>query len=337
MKTIKTQEKCGASDIRPAPLLRGGAVVPKRVDMKTKIQIGLMLLGGSLLAQDITWRVTTNTALLVKDIVFTNKTATFTNEEGRVYKGVTLIRANREGIVWRGEGMGLVSYTNLSPALLESLGIPVERIEQAKARAEQRVAANIERRAALAAAAQVKSATAEEVPSQITGAFGIKLGQTFRVASGAETEERYGKKYSARCPFTPTARLPNFSEYMVCVTPRSNHAFSVSATAYFGEDSLKAYAERDKIVAALEEKYGKAEHTTSRGLHNEVDCYYDTITKGNRTVEIRSMGWTHSDYEIARLAGTEVEVYPAFVVIDYSDLLLKNEAEKELREPVPGL
>ena len=173
-----------------------------------------------------------------------------------------------------------------------------------------------------------------ELQSQITGAFGIKLGQSFRAVKTVEVSELSGIKYLASCPFTPTARVPNFSEYVVRVTPRSNHVYSVMASAYFGENSLKAYGERVKIVAALEEKYGKAEHTTSTD-RDKMDV--DTITKGNRIVEVRSMGCTHGDYEIARLAGTEVPVYPAFVVIEYRDLLLQNEAEKELREPIRGL
>ena len=175
-----------------------------------------------------------------------------------------------------------------------------------------------------------------ELQSQITGAFGIKLGQSFRAFKTVEVFELTGTKYSAECPFTPTAPLPKFSEYMVRVTPRSNHVYSVMAAAHFGEDSLKAYGERVKIVAALEEKYGKAEHTTSIVVHGD-KMDVDTITQGNRMVEVRSMGCTHGDYEIARLAGTEVSVYPAFVVIEYRDLLLQKEAEKELREPVPGL
>jgi hypothetical protein len=95
-------------------------------------------------------------AALAQDITFTNKTMTFTNLEGRVYTNVTLVKANRDGIIWRGDGAGLVSFTNLSSALLESLGIPGERIEQAKARAAQRAASDAQRRAAIAAQSKVE-------------------------------------------------------------------------------------------------------------------------------------------------------------------------------------
>jgi hypothetical protein len=70
---------------------------------------------------------------LAQDITFTNQTATFTNLEGRVFKNVTLVRATDYGIVWKGDGMGMVSYTNLSPTFLTSLGIGYERVQQAKA------------------------------------------------------------------------------------------------------------------------------------------------------------------------------------------------------------
>ena len=93
-------------------------------------------------------------AALAQDITFTNKTATFTNLEGRVYTNVTLVKANLDGIVWRGDGAGLVSYTNLSPALLESLGIPAQRIVQAKARAAQKAKSDAQLRAAGDAAAR---------------------------------------------------------------------------------------------------------------------------------------------------------------------------------------
>lgn len=56
--------------------------------------------------------------------------------------------------------MGVVCYTNLSPAFLKSLGIPVERIEQAKVRAGQRAAADAKQRAELIAAAQVQAEVA---------------------------------------------------------------------------------------------------------------------------------------------------------------------------------
>lgn len=92
-----------------------------------------------------------NGSMMAQDIIFTNKTATFTNLEGRVYSNVTLVKANPDGLVWKGDGVGLVCYTNLSPVLLESLGIPLQRIEQARTRAAQKAAVDAKQRAAYAA------------------------------------------------------------------------------------------------------------------------------------------------------------------------------------------
>jgi hypothetical protein len=87
-------------------------------------------------------------SLLAQDIVFTNRTATFTNLEGRVYTNVTLVKASLDGLIWSGDGRGLISYTNLSPAFLKSLGIPSNRIETAKARAQRKGGADAQYRAA---------------------------------------------------------------------------------------------------------------------------------------------------------------------------------------------
>jgi hypothetical protein len=75
-------------------------------------------------------------SLLAQDITFTNQMATITNLEGRVYTNVTLVKANKDGLIWRGDGMGLIPYTKLNPALLESLGVPTNRIWVAAFRAE---------------------------------------------------------------------------------------------------------------------------------------------------------------------------------------------------------
>ena len=74
-------------------------------------------------------------ASLAQDITFTNRTASFTNLEGRVFTNVTLVKATENGIVWKGDGLGMVPYTNLSPRVLASFGVPPERIEEAKAKA----------------------------------------------------------------------------------------------------------------------------------------------------------------------------------------------------------
>jgi hypothetical protein len=169
--------------------------------------------------------------------------------------------------------------------------------------------------------------------SQIAGAFGIRLGQTFRVANAVKTDERSGMKFLASCPFAPIAPLPNFTEYSVRVTPRSNRVCSVSAGAYFGEDDIKAWAERQKIVAALEEKYGKAIHTDASSVRYTPET--DTITKNNCLVEVRSV--SSKPPLLAPDGSVIADGRPACIFIEYRDVSLQNEAEKQLRGPVPGL
>ena len=73
-----------------------------------------------------------------QEINLTNRVATFTNLEGRVYKAVHVVKGTADGIVYREQestGGGLVSYTNLAPALLAAWGIPLDRMEKARLRA----------------------------------------------------------------------------------------------------------------------------------------------------------------------------------------------------------
>jgi hypothetical protein len=114
-------------------------------------------------------------SLLAQDIVFTNKTATFTNLQGRVYTNVTLVKATQDGLLWRGDSMGLIAYTNLSPALLESLGVPTNRIEQARERATQAAAARAKQWAAQAQAQARAQPRAGNAPGQEREVEVVKL------------------------------------------------------------------------------------------------------------------------------------------------------------------
>lgn len=97
-----------------------------------------------------------STAAFAQDITFTNhEPITFTSLQGTTYSGVTLIKGNLDGLIWRNGGSGgLVSYTNLEPAFLTSLGIPTNYIEIARARAEHKKLSDAQYRAQQAAAWQ---------------------------------------------------------------------------------------------------------------------------------------------------------------------------------------
>ncbi|HLH53911.1 MAG TPA: hypothetical protein VKY92_09880 [Verrucomicrobiae bacterium] len=82
------------------------------------------------------------TTAVGQEIDLHNKTTTFTNLEGRVFERVTLSKGDFDGVIWRKDtSAGRVSYTNLAPELIESWGIPTNRIALAKARAERRAKA----------------------------------------------------------------------------------------------------------------------------------------------------------------------------------------------------
>jgi hypothetical protein len=152
-----------------------------------------------------------------------------------------------------------------------------------------------------------------ELRSQITGAFGLELGQKYSPSPTARKElggrlMGYG--------FTPRPPLPNFTEYVVAVTPRSNHIFRISATGYF-DDGLNAFQERGKLLAALEEKYGKAVHEDASSSRYTPEI--DIITKGSREVRL------------AYISGNSLRGERASITVIYLDNPLAEQAERESR------
>ena len=84
-----------------------------------------------------------------QDITFTNKTVTFTNLEGRAFTAVQITHGDWDGVIWRDAASGgRVCYTNLHPAVMEAWGIPTNRIEIARARAERKAVSDAQFRAA---------------------------------------------------------------------------------------------------------------------------------------------------------------------------------------------
>jgi len=72
----------------------------------------------------------------------TPNTVSFTNLQGQTYKNVRLVRADWDGIVWKDDngGGGRTFFTNLDAAFLERWGIPTNRIDLARSRAEKQAA-----------------------------------------------------------------------------------------------------------------------------------------------------------------------------------------------------
>jgi hypothetical protein len=256
-------------------------------------------------------------SLLAQDILFTNKYVTFADTSGRIYTNVMLVKSRADGLVWReniGVGGGVVPASKLSPETLQLLGVPVERIQQAKARAEQKAAA-------AAAQAQAQPATADDAllkqigetaakmlpeqpedaasaSGQIKGAFGLKLGQVFDLKYATSTNltrttvTRRDK--TALCDkksysFIPRHPLPHFSYYSVETTPCSNLLYCITAVSDEYEYSSMTQDDCDKLLVALEEKYGRAH------LMKDEDTTYCSFKQGS--VELTLSSAYHKAHE----------------------------------------
>src|SRR6266436_3358173 len=74
--------------------------------------------------------------------------SSFKDLQGRQYNSL-LIKADLDGVVYVENGTtggGRVSYTNLAPATLELWGVPTNRIEIAKQRAEKKAVSDVQYR-----------------------------------------------------------------------------------------------------------------------------------------------------------------------------------------------
>ena len=94
----------------------------------------------------------------------------------------------------------------------------------------------------------VHSAGAEE---QITGAFGIKLGQIFN----PDTTKEIVPCDNGHCSFTPEKKFRSFDRYSINRTIKTHEVYEISTFA----DMYLQFAcekEQDLIMAALKKKYG---------------------------------------------------------------------------------
>lgn len=138
-----------------------------------------------------------------KDIVFENRTASFTNLQGQAYNRVELVRGDQDGLIWReGASGGRICYTNLAPDLLKELGIPTNRVELAKARAEKKALADAKYRAMAFAEPPAKSLA----PVSLTNApSSIPTSPNTTMASGGPA---YNPGYQPEQYSTPWLYVP---------------------------------------------------------------------------------------------------------------------------------
>jgi hypothetical protein len=175
-------------------------------------------------------------AALAQNITFTNRTATFTNLEGRLFFNVTLIKTNQDGVIWSDDsGGGQVSYTNLSPALLQEWGIPLERIEEARVRAGKKAVADAQRRAALAAQ-QVAELEAKQKE---------RAGWDAAAAAKAVAAQRQADLQA----------IKSLEEYIEAAEAQAKRMDAAAPTQVLGNDAYmrNARAKRSRADVALEE------------------------------------------------------------------------------------
>ena len=193
-------------------------------------------------------------AALAQDITFTNRTATFTNLDGRVFTNVTLVKANDYGIMWKGDGMGLIPYTKLSPEVLESFGIQRGRVERAKALEKRQAALEAQRRAATAAALQQDSAKKQLDQQARLEARAAEERDAPRKAALAEIESLEAQIKAARADVRHTAAAVHDYNMANMNNPNAGYAYVKETAIVNIEDAEDRLRELKKDYAA---KYSK--------------------------------------------------------------------------------
>jgi hypothetical protein len=235
------------------------------------------------------------------------RASTFTFKSGTKFEGeVVEFKGTNMVIVRNAKDANLYTITASMLAGNGQQRLDELRTEQAKVLAEQhRLAARRSQED------DVPAEQEEKDPSAITGNFGLKLGQRFNLSLATSTNSMI-TPYGFKIPsygFQPSYPLTNFTSYWVDVTPRSNVIYSISASTSADFDSSYDWELRMKLLAALEEKYGKS-------VQSHTDEYnYNRITKGTRTVSLI----------YSRRGGPGV-------IIDYQDGVLAGQAEREQKK-----
>jgi hypothetical protein len=203
------------------------------------------------------------------DIVFTNQTATFTNLEGRIYTKVTLLKANDYGLVWKGDGMGMVPYTNLAPAFLTSLGIGYERVQQAKTLADRQARADAAERAKAAA-------EAADPVSSFARRYGIQ-----ELKTEADLAKNLGDPVTIEGHLIQTISEDKSLVMVTTGTMEGNVVLIMADT--------KRVADGTTVVDSDAYRCGSYSYTTVGGSKKEIDRY------GSRKRALSFLRWAHLD------------------------------------------
>jgi len=140
---------------------------------------------------------------------------------------------------------------------------------------------------------------------KITGAFGIKLGQTFN------PQDAIGKSSltdgTPMYQFSPKKKFRSFSTYYVLITPKTHKVYAIWGIGAM-ENDPSCKKEQALVMAILQKKYGKVEKDQL------FSSLYDIkqIDQGNRYVLTKCSGFGDVTLDIR-----------------YKDRKLEEQAEKE--------
>ena len=144
---------------------------------------------------------------------------------------------------------------------------------------------------------------------EITGAFGIKLGQKANPEGAKKQVEMRDKRVFYY--FTPKVKMPDFEHYMLTITPKTKKIAEIRIMADCADEAA-AVELRDSLVTKLEESYGARETAGNLANFAKVRKGF-VITKGKRYIMLTINAQNQ-------------------LVVSYIDGALKDKAKHELRE-----
>jgi hypothetical protein len=252
--------------------------------------------------------------------------ATFTFKSGATFEGEVVEFKGTNMVIVRSAKDGNL-YTITASALagdgqprLDELRAQHAK-EQAEILAEQRrlAARRFQQDSVPAERAEDDSSGQQGHPSRITGAFGLKLGQVFdpKYATGTnrapQSMTRKGELIQIEMvgyTFKPSHPVPRFERCEAGVTPCSNYVYSIAVCADF-ESFSAAKEEQEKLLAALQEKYGKA--TFGSWTNGVYRSWSYAITQGTREVRLT----------------LSIDTAPISLFLNYEDTALHSQAKWE--------
>ena len=129
--------------------------------------------------------------------------------------------------------------------------------------------------------------TSLSAKENITGAFGVKLGQTLSSQMIKTSELKFTYEGDDRYSFSPDKKFRSFSTYTIKITPKTRKIYSISAKRGKNEhDDSTCEKEQALIMAIIKKKYWEIEQQFS-------PIYFygeQVINQGNRSVAIQCFG-----------------------------------------------